>query len=123
MGIADEEEEGGRTFPVFCKYVSREEDVEYEEVHVGSGFAVQTLECFGLSRAGLSSWRALAGANCCQQCVSQHCLRTRDPAGSQLQALRGQAGNSCPLLLQSGGGYAEPSPDPKRQQEESHWLQ
>lgn len=73
MGIAGEEEEGGRTFPVFCKYISREANVGYEEVHVGSGFAVQTLECFDLSRGGLSSWRPLAGANCCQQRISQHC--------------------------------------------------
>lgn len=73
MGIADEEEEGRRTFPVFCKYVIKEENVRYEEMHVGSGFAVQILECFGLSRGGLSSWRALARANYCQQCVSQHC--------------------------------------------------
>lgn len=73
MGIADEEEEGRRTFPVFCKYVIKEENVRYEEMHVGSGFAVQILECFGLSRGGLSSWRALARANYCQQCVSRHC--------------------------------------------------
>lgn len=38
-----------------------------EEGHVGSGFVVQILECLGLSRGGLSSWRVLAGADCCQQ--------------------------------------------------------
>lgn len=72
MGIADEEEEeeGGRTFPVFYKYVSTKENVGYEEVHVGSDFAEQTLACSGLSKGGLSSWKALAGANCCQQCIS-----------------------------------------------------
>lgn len=71
MGIADEEEEeGGRTFPVFCKYVSTEENMGYEEVWIGSDFAEQTLECSGLSKGGLFSWKVLAGVNCCQQCIS-----------------------------------------------------
>lgn len=33
-----------------------------------------------------------------------------------------QGGNSCPLLLESGGGSAEPSPDPACQQQELRWL-
>lgn len=46
----------------------REENVNYGEVC--GGFSMQALECFGVSGDGLSAWRVLAGANCCQQCIT-----------------------------------------------------
>lgn len=119
MGITDEEE-GGRTFLFSAHFFCREENVDYGEVC--GGFSMQALECFGVSGWAVClesvGWSKLLSA-------VHHltlCLRTRDPAGSQLQALQDQGGNSCPLLLQSGGGSAEPSPDPTCQQQELHWL-
>jgi len=104
MGIAEEEEEGGRTFPVFCKCISRGANMGCEEVHVGSGFAVQTLEYFALSWGGLTSWRALAGANCCWQCVSQHWARGEgillDPSSRHGGVRLGTAGCCfCPQAI------------------------
>lgn len=67
MGITDEEE-GGRTFLFSAHFFCREENVDYGEVC--GGFSMQALECFGVSGDGLSAWRVLAGANCCQQCIT-----------------------------------------------------